>query len=273
MELKVVRTGSKETNEGECSHVSFKCLNKTLGAVFTLVFFLISPLELSAKQDILKVGSQTVDEQDYIYVLSRMTGDNLGVAALAFDSLSSTEKGVLDKHIEEVLLLAEESKSKGLALSPSVARQIKWDRVNTLAEAYVNDVSSRWDLSENKLKSYYKMHAGRYMSPVRALVRIQKCSGYSSARRVLNGNWSERTSRWVNYRNIPAEVSSVIFTAGSLGRLSPIKTFDGIYAVEVLRYEGQAKAPFSLVKGRVIKDLQKEYLSIELKKLKHKKTG
>lgn len=253
--------------------MSSKYLNKTLGAVFALVFFLVSPLELSAKQqDVLKFGNQIVDEQDYIYILSRMTGDNLGVAALAFDSLSSAEKKVLDKRIEDILLFAEESKAEGLEASPSVVRQMRWYRANTLAEAYVNHISSNWDLSEDKLEKYYKNHTDRYTRPVRALVRIQKCSDYRSARRVLDGYWSENTSKWVNGRNIPIEVSSVIFNTVSLGCLSPIKTFDGVYAVKVLRYEGQTIAPFYLVRSRVMDDLQKEYLSIELEKLRHKKT-
>ena len=251
--------------------MSLGYLNKKIGVLLLLLFSFVYPAVLFADQNLLKVGKETVSEQDLVYLLSRMTDNNLGVAVLALDGLNSAQKNALLEHVKDVLVLAAAAETHGLALSPSVERQIRWDRVNTLAEAYVARVSSKWDLSDKKLKEYYKGHRDRYTRPIRALVRIQKCPDFNSAKKVLDGFWSENTSKWVNDRNVPLEVSNLLFTSSSLGRMAPIKTFDGVYAVEVLRYEGQTEAPFSLVRNRIIEDLQKEYLALEIRKLKQKK--
>jgi Parvulin-like peptidyl-prolyl isomerase len=59
-------------------------------------------------------------------------------------------------------LVFQAAQLKGLHLNPGVAAKIRWDAVNTMAQAYVEKEAAGWDMGEKAMRGYFEAHKANY---------------------------------------------------------------------------------------------------------------
>ncbi len=204
------------------------------------------------------VAGQTLDQEDLIYLLSRQMGVEKDVAALAWTEMGQAERENFSSHVVDVLLLAQAGALRGLSFNDDVQRQLRWDRVNTLAKAYVDRIKMDWLIDNKDIESFYKNNLQRYVAPVRVFARVDIPP--------LDG-----TPRWYKIGDLPTDVKKALKNRFVLGKLPPFVAGDGqVWSVEILEFDGSAPLPLTQVREQVIKDIRATLLDQELSRLKNR---
>lgn len=202
------------------------------------------------------VAGQSLDQDDLVYLLSRQMGVEKDVAALAWTEMSQVEREDFLSHVVDVLILSEAGMLRGLSFNDDVQRQLRWDKINTLAKAYVERVKMEWVIKDKDINNFYKKNIQRYVAPERILARIVTPS--------LDG-----TPRWYRMVELPFEVKAALKDNLVLGKLPPFVGDDGrVWNVEILEFGGSVPLPLAQVRDQVLKDIRSTMLDEELTRLK-----
>ncbi len=204
------------------------------------------------------VAGQTLNKEDLIYLLSRQMGVEKDVAALAWTEMDQAEREKFLSHVIDVLILAEAGNLRGLSFNDDVQRQLRWDKINTMAKAYVDRIKIDWILTDNEIEDFYKKNIQRYVAPVKVLARIDNPP-------------LEGIPRWYKMEELPVEVKNALKNSLILGKLPPFIDVDGkVCNVEILEFGVSAPLPLIQVREQVIKDIKSALLEEELSRLKNR---
>ncbi len=219
-----------------------------------------------ASEVVLDVAGEKVDQEDVIYLLKRQMGVDGDVAAVTWANMDDEQKKEFLSHVEDVVVLAEAGRLRGLSFNPEVRRELRWDEMNVLAKAYVDRISMNWSLDLNFLEAFYRRNLQRYAIPSRILAKIEKVSGDPSGDRIAVPSGEPS---WYMTADLPGDVKDFIVKNFKLGKLPVIEGSDGgLWRVEILRSEGSRTLPFDVVKDRVARDLQADLLAKDLMRLR-----
>lgn len=226
--------------------------------IFLLFFIFILLCPSIALGLPINVAGQALDQDDLIYLLSRQMGVDSEIAALAWTEMNPLEKNNFISHVVDVLVLSEAGSLRGLAFNSDVQRQLKWDRVNTLAKAYIDRVKMDWTVDKSDIEDFYRKNVQRYVGPERILARV-------------GSSLLEKNPRWYPLEKLPKDVRQSLNSRLALGKLAPITGSDGqVWYVEVLEIGGSKVIPLDQVREQVIKDIKSSLLDNELARLKER---
>lgn len=246
-----------------------------------------SVIEAKEFKEPVRVGIETVSNDDILFLIQEHTGVDRALAALIVQRMSNDEQNELLDGVTNMLLLARGAQLKGLQFNADVAARLRWTRLNVLADAYVESLSKNWDLSEKTSKLFYKNHSELYTQEkqchIRHILVGNMAEAHSVLLRLLTGIPFEKlatqlsldfsTARdggdmgWIKESELP-EVFNVVKRMKVTDFSEPIKAEYGFHIIQLLEEKGGALLPYEQVKEQVQKDLEAEYINEELLNLK-----
>lgn len=239
---------------------------------------------------ILTVDGETITVDELRFILSQHTNGNEAIAGTMMAQMSAEDKAEFLAQVSDALLLAREAQRTGVQLQPAVAYKIRWDGVNTLAQAYLGGISTGWDMSPETMKAFYEAHKDNYVTEDAVQVRHILVPTEEEARSVMvrllaKEDFAEvatKTSKdfasarqggnigWVKKGQTVPAFEEVVFTLkkGKIG--GPVKTEFGYHIVEVLERQEARQLTLGEAAQQVARDLQNEYIQEELQRLRDK---
>ncbi len=237
---------------------------------------------------LVQVGDETVTVDELRYILSQHTDGNEAAAGAMMAQMSSDEKVEFLKQIADALLLAREAQRTGVQLEPAVAYKLRWDSVNTLAQAYLGKISTGWDMSPEKMKAWYEAHKEDYVSEDSVKVRHILVPTEEEARsimvRLLAGDDFAEVARkqskdfasarqggeigWVKKGQTVPGFEEAVFSAKKDKVGGPVKTEFGYHVFEVTDRREARQLTMSEAVQQVARDLQNDYIQNEVQRLR-----
>ena len=244
---------------------------------------------LAADTPILTVDGETVTVDELRFILSQHANGNEAAAGSMMAQMSPEDKAEFLTQVGDAILLSREAQRTGVQLEPGVAYKLRWDKVNTLAQAYLGRVSTGWDLSPAAMKAYYEAHKDNYITENAVQVRhilvpteeearsimIRLLAGEDFAQVAAKSSKDFASARqggnigWVKKGQTVPPFEEVVFSLekGKMG--GPVKTEFG-YVVEVLDRQEARQLTLSEAVQQVARDLQNFYIQKELQGLRDK---
>ena len=131
-------------------------------AICSLVFILGASGAMAADKPVLTVGSSTLDEKEVLNLMATTTGGNEMMVGLMLAQSTLKDRVDLVNQMAHALLFAEAAKRRGLESRPDIAFQIKWQTMQILTQAYFEQNSAKWDMSEKAVKNYNETHKNEF---------------------------------------------------------------------------------------------------------------
>jgi peptidyl-prolyl cis-trans isomerase C len=258
--------------------------------LFTVMATLfLSTLAFAADRGpVITAGGESVSEQELIGLLMDQSGADRMMAPFVLTQLSVEDRENFAKQVSMALLLSEAGRQKGLQLDPSVAAKLRWNAVNILAQAFVSEASSKWDLGRSALEAWFNQHECDYSVPESVHVRHILVGSEEEAVDVL----LEVFAKGADFGTVAAKKSidpGSANTGGDLGWVSrgqtvpgfdelvfslepgriggPVETKYGWHVIQVLEKRPARTTTLDEVLPRVKEDMQKHYLDLELERL------
>lgn len=253
------------------------------------VFLCGSALAAEKASFMIKAGGQTATEDDLLFLLSQQTGGNEMMTALTLAQMDQQSRMSFADQVADMMLLAQAAEAKGLELKPEVARMIRWETAQTLAQAYVDHLMKNCDLSEKAVRAYYQSHPSEFVEPEAVHARHILANSESEANSILlkvlvTGDFpgtAKAMSRdtesgekggdlgWVERGQTPKAFEEVLFrlSPGKIG--GPVKTEFGWHLIQVVERRPERKLSFKEAFGQARQKLQRAYLNEELAKLRN----
>ena len=244
---------------------------------------------VAAEEPIMKAGTESVTTSDILYLLGQRAGGNEAVAGMIVSGMSSEEKQSFVREIGDLLLVFQAARLKGIQLEPAVAAKVRWDAVNTIAQAYVEKEAQRWDLGEKALKAHFQAHEADYAVKEAVFVRHILVESEAEARTLMlqilaGGDFAEiarKSSKdqgsaekggelgWIEKGYTVPAFEEAAFSAAKGGIVGPVKTEYGWHVIQALDKRPASRAIFESVRDQVGQDLQQAYLERHLDKLRN----
>jgi len=269
--------------------MSFK---KTLSTVAVFLFALLVCVSVSyaAEKPVLTVGSQTLDEQEMLQMMANSAGGNQMMVGMILQQSTLKDRVEIANQMADAILFAEAARSKGLDARSDVAFKIKWQTMQILMEAYFDQYSSKWDMSEKALKKYYESHLNEfYQAPaahtrhilcetegdaLNAAMEIYRTKDFAkvAAQYSRDPNNAEKGGDlgWVEKGVMDPAVDKAISGAQIGSLVGPVKSEFGWHIIEVTERRPGKQLSFAEASQEVVQRLQKYYLDSELKELRAK---
>ena len=259
-------------------------------AICSLVFILGASGAMAADKPVLTVGSSTLDEKEVLNLMATTTGGNEMMVGLMLAQSTLKDRVDLVNQMAHALLFAEAAKRRGLESRPDIAFQIKWQTMQILTQAYFEQNSAKWDMSEKTVKNYYETHKNDfYQAPaahvrhilsqtegdaLNAALEVYKTKDFAKAAseysRDPNSAKNGGDLGWVEKGMMVAPVEAAI-EAASIGSLvGPVKSDYGWHIIEVTERRPGKQLNFEESAEKVVQELQKHYFDNELKELQEK---
>lgn len=258
------------------------------GMLVSLLAFSSMQAAAAGQAPIMKIGAESVTADDLLFLLTQKTQGNEAMAGMVVSQMSMEEKKDFLKDLGDLLLVFQAAQSKGLQLSPAVAAKLRWDSVNTLAQAYIEKMASGWDMSEKAIRGYFEANKANYAVKEAVQVRHILVESEAEARSLLLqalagadfGELAAKASKdqgsaekggdlgWIEKGyTVPAfEEAAFSLRQGSLA--GPVQSEYGWHVIQVLGRRPAGEALFEAAKTQVARDLQQSYLEAELGKLR-----
>lgn len=258
------------------------------GMLVSLLAFSSMQAAAAGQAPIMKIGAESVTADDLLFLLTQKTQGNEAMAGMVVSQMSMEEKKDFLKDLGDLLLVYQAARSKGLQLSPAVAAKLRWDSVNTLAQAYIEKMASGWDMSEKAIRGYFEANKANYAVKEAVQVRHILVESEAEARSLLLqalagadfGELAAKASKdqgsaekggdlgWIEKGyTVPAfEEAAFSLRQGSLA--GPVQSEYGWHVIQVLGRRPAGEALFEAAKTQVARDLQQSYLEAELGKLR-----
>ncbi len=194
------------------------------------------------------------------------------------------------KQMADAMLFAEGARISGLADREDVALKLKWQRMQLLLEAYLQEISKKWDMSDKAVKKYYAEHKEEFIqAPATHLRHILTSSEKDANNAILDifkdkdfAKTAEKFSRdtntaqrggdlgWMEKGVMPESIDKAIETARPNSLVGPIKTDLGWHVLEVLERRPSKQLTFDEAKDEIVQRLQMSYIAKELEDLRKK---
>jgi peptidyl-prolyl cis-trans isomerase C len=266
-------------------------LRRFAAAVALAFSLLVVPTTLAfaaGPDSLMKVGGDSVSEDDLLYLLTQKAGGNEAVAGMVLSGMTLEEKKDFLKDIADLLLVSQAAARKGIQLDPGVAAKLRWDAVNTLAKAYVERMSAGWDLNEKAIKKYFEAHRENYITKEAVHVRHILAENEPEARTLLLqalsgedfGELAAKFSKdqgsaerggdlgWIQKGDTVPEFEQAAFSTPKGGFAGPVRSEYGWHVIQVLDKRPESEGVYEAVKNQVVRDLQQSYLEEALASLR-----
>ena len=235
-----------------------------------------------------KVGSYTLNKSEFITLLQSTAGDNAMMVGLMLQQSTLPERVEMAKQMSDAMLFAEAAKQSGLAAREDVALKIKWQEVQILLEAYLQEASRKWDMGEKAQRAYYNDNKEEFVQqPATHLRHIMTSSEKDATAAILDiyknkdfAKTAEQYSRdpntaprggdlgWMEKGTMPEAIDKAIEGARENTLIGPVKTDLGWHVLEVLERRDRKQLSFEEAQQEVIQRLQLSYINAELQKLR-----
>lgn len=259
-------------------------------AICSLVFILGASGAMAADKPVLTVGSSTLDEKEVLNLMATTTGGNEMMVGLMLAQSTLKDRVDLVNQMAHALLFAEAAKRRGLESRPDIAFQIKWQTMQILTQAYFEQNSAKWDMSEKAVKNYYETHKNDfYQAPasharhilsqtegdaLNAALEVYKTKDFAKAAseysRDPNSAKNGGDLGWVEKGMMVAPVEAAIEGASIGSLVGPVKSDYGWHIIEVTERRPGKQLNFEESAEMVVQALQKHYFENELKELQEK---
>ena len=266
--------------------MSFKKVTKVI-AVFLFVLLIGTSAAIAADKPVLTVGTSTLDEKEVLNLMATTTGGNQMMVGLMLAQSTLPERVDLVNQMAHALLFAEAAKTKGLDSRPDIAFQIKWQTMQILMQAYFEQNSSKWDMSEKSVRNYYDTHKEEfYQKPgahtrhiltqtegdaLNAALEVYKTKDFakvaSEYSRDPNSANNGGDLGWVEKGMMVAPVEAAIDGASVGSLVGPVKSDYGWHIIEVTERRPGRQLTFDESAEKAVQGLQREYLENEIKEL------
>ena len=200
------------------------------------------------------VGNESLKPGEVIEVLQSSAGGNPMMVGLMLTQATLADRVEMVKQMADAMLFAEGARISGLADREDVALKLKWQRMQLLLEAYLQEISKKWDMSDKAVKKYYAEHKEEFIqAPATHLRHILTSSEKDANNAILDifkdkdfAKTAEKFSRdtntaqrggdlgWMEKGVMPESIDKAIETARPNSLVGPIKTDLGWHVLEVL---------------------------------------
>ncbi len=236
------------------------------------------------------VGNESLKPGEVIEVLQSSAGGNSMMVGLMLTQATLADRVEMVKQMADAMLFAEGARISGLADREDVALKLKWQRMQLLLEAYLQEISKKWDMSDKAVKKYYAEHKEEFIqAPATHLRHILTSSEKDANNAILDifkdkdfAKTAEKFSRdtntaqrggdlgWMEKGVMPESIDKAIETARPNSLVGPIKTDLGWHVLEVLERRPSKQLTFDEAKDEIVQRLQMSYIAKELEDLRKK---
>lgn len=265
-----------------------KMLKMSAIFVFVTVFYVSSAL--AADETVLTVGSVKLSETDVLQMLASTAGGNKMMVGMILGQSTVKERKEVVEQMADAVLFAEAAKSVGLDRRSDIAFQIKWQTMQTLLQAYLQQLSSKWDMSEKTMRAYYGTHKQEFVQAaasqarhiltenesdaLTAALQIYKTKDFAkvAAEYSRDPNTANNGGElgWVEKGLMTATVDKAIEDAKIGSLVGPVKSEFGWHIIEVTARRQAKQLTFEEAAEEVAQRLQRQYIDNELTALKKK---
>ena len=244
---------------------------------------LISPtFAYAGSPAVISVGQATFTADDVLkYLLKQSNGDNLALAACLQQSTADERKKIVN-NISDVMVFSEAAKAMKLDKRPDIAYNLKWQTMQILLQAYLQNASTRWDMGDRAQKRYYETHLFEFVQSAAAQMSKWFFKDKNAAEEaILQYNGTNKIGEmscvakedlgWVEIGTMPASFNRTISEAPAGAFLGPYKFGSNNWAIYQIVGKRKAKQlSFTEAEQEVIQRMQIGYIKDELEKLKKK---
>lgn len=244
----------------------------------------------AAETPIVRVEDEAVTVNEILYILSQQANGNEAAAGAMLAQMSAEDRKELISQIADAILLAREAQRTGVQLDPAVAYKLRWDRVNTLVQAYLGKASLKWDMSPEVMEAWYEAHKESYISPEAVQVRhilvpteeeassimVRLLAGEDFAEVAASMSKDFASARqggnigWVRKGQTVPPFEEAVFAQekGKIG--GPVQTDFGFHVFEVTDRREARQLTLGEAVQQVAQDLQSDYVKKEVQRLREK---
>lgn len=255
---------------------------------YTACGFAEEQSEIPEAVTVVTAGEQTLSDRELLQLLQSSAGGNVMMVGLMLTQSTLADRTEMAEQISDTLLFAEGARINGLAERDDVAFRLKWQKIQILVEAYINERSQQWDMSDKAANAYYNSHKEEFVQAAAAHVRHILTSSESSATDAILDIYrdkdfsktAEKFSRdtttatrggdlgWVEEGMMPEPLASEIEKAQLKSLSAPVKTDLGWHVFEVLERRPERQLTFEEARSEVEQRMQMEYIENDLRELR-----
>ena len=259
--------------------------------LLSLVF--LHPLAAVAapgKEVVLTVDDEQVSVDEILYLLGLQSGADVAGAPLIAAQMTTNQREAFLEQVARAILFSKGAIIRGLHLDPVVSARIRWNRINTLAEAYIGSMSSSLSFDEKVLRKHFEKNRQNYRQEEAVRVRHVFTTEEENARTalllILSGKlFSEVAASlsvdyttaetggdmgWVSRGSLPEILEEAVFSAPLQSVLGPVKTKYGYHVFEVLERRRPRALSFEEVRDTVRAELVEQVMASEAASLKER---
>ncbi len=258
------------------------------------VAFSVSAMAVSAyaaaEETAVVVGNESLKPGEVIEVLQSTAGGNPMMVGLMLTQATLPERIEMVKQMADAMLFAEGARISGLADRSDVALKIKWQRMQLLLEAYLQEISKNWDMSDKAMKKYYAEYKGEFVQAAATHLRHILTSEEKDANNAILdifkdkdfAKTAEKYSRdtntaarggdlgWMEKGVMPEAIDKAVEKARPNSLVGPVKTDLGWHVLEVLERRPSKQLTYEEAKDEIVQRLQMSYITKELEDLRKK---
>lgn len=261
-------------------------------SVFAAASFAAAPAAPKAAPEapIIIVGEEGLGPNEMIAVLQNTAGGNPMLVGMMLQQSTLKERTEMASQMADAMLFAEGAKLSGLADREDVKFKLKWQRLQMLVEAYLQEVSKKWDMGDKAMKKYYNSHKEEFVQAEGVHVRHILTANEKDAQNALTelvktGDFEKTAAQysrdtntasnggdlgWVEKGVMPASIDKEIQNAKKNDIVGPIKSEMGWHILQVLDRRPSKQLSFDEAKDELVQRLQMSYVAQELESLKKK---
>ena len=127
--------------------------------------------ETPEAKTVVTVGNETLSDREMLQLLQSSANGNIMMVGLMLTQSTLADRTEMANQMADTMLFAEGARLDGLTEREDIAFKLKWQRIQLLVEAYINERSQKWDMSEKAMKDYYNSHKDEFVQAEGAHVR------------------------------------------------------------------------------------------------------
>ncbi len=257
--------------------------------VVALVAAMAGTAVASDGKPIVSVGSDKVGEEELLSLVVRQSGVQKQMMPFLLAQMTLEQREELVDQVVTSLLLSQAAMMEGLYLDEDVALTLRWNRANTLAQAYINKVARDWSFKREDLQEYYEAHTDDYYVPEQAHVRHILVETEGEASRILLEVMTDESAfaevartksidtgsaqkggdlGWISPGQTVPAFDELVFSMKQDSIKGPVESRFGWHVVQVLEKKPGHQLNFEEALPQIREDIMQWYLDQEVEKLK-----
>jgi parvulin-like peptidyl-prolyl isomerase len=237
---------------------------------------------------VLTVGTTQMSSDEVMRLIASTAGGNEMMASLMLAQSTVKERRDLVNQMGDAIVFAEAAKTQGLDGRPDVAFQIKWQTIQILLQAYMNEASSKWDMSDKATEKYYEEHKHEFVQAAAAktshiltdsegdaldvIMELYKTKDFAKVAaeysRDPNSAQNGGDLGWVEKGMMTASFDKAVEDAVVGQIMPPVQSEYGWHIIKVEKRRPSRQLSYGEAYQEVVQRLQRYYIEEELKMLR-----